>query len=232
MSGTRSVAKWIAAGVGLAAASYAAYAGAAWYRYGHPPPGEPDARDDLLDQFMPVYDVVERHRIAVGAPADVTLAAAKEQDLTASPIVRAIFKAREIVLGATPDDRMQSRGLLAVMQSIGWSILSDVPGREVVVGAVTRPWEANVTFRALPSSDFLGFSEPGYVKIAWTLRADPSGDAASIFRTETRAIATDAYSRRKFRQYWAFASPGIAMIRWLLLQPLRDEAEKRMSHAG
>jgi hypothetical protein len=65
------------------------------------------------------------------------------------------------------------------------------------------------------------------VKIAWTLRADPVDGEASIFRTETRAIATDAIARARFRRYWAFASPGIALIRHLSLRPLQREAERR-----
>jgi hypothetical protein len=88
-----------------------------------------------------------------------------------------------------------------------------------------------VTFRALPSSEFAAFSEPGFVKIAWTLRADPVDDDASIFRTETRAVATDATARARFRRYWAFASPGIALIRRLSLRPLKRDAERRVRMA-
>jgi hypothetical protein len=99
----------------------------------------------------------------------------------------------------------------------------------VIVGAVTRPWEANVTFRPIPPDEFAAFAEPGYVKIVWTLRADTAGGGASIFRTETRAIATDATARAKFRRYWSVFSPGIRSIRWLLLTPLKAEAERRAS---
>jgi hypothetical protein len=99
------------------------------------------------------------------------------------------------------------------------------------VGAVTKPWEANVTFRALAPDDFAAFSEPGFVKIVWTLRADPDGNDKSVFRTETRAVATDATARKRFRLYWALASPGIALIRRLSLNPLRREAERRASVA-
>jgi hypothetical protein len=106
-------------------------------------------------------------------------------------------------------------------------VLAEVPGREVVAGAVTRPWEADVTFRSIPPDAFAAFAEPDYVKIVWTLRADEIGDSASVFRTETRAIATDASARRKFRRYWAIVSPGIALIRWASLGPLRREAERR-----
>ena len=100
------------------------------------------------------------------------------------------------------------------------------------VGAVTKPWEADVTFRALPSDQFAAFSEPGYVKIAWTLRAESIGTTDSIFRTETRAGATDATARVKFRRYWAFFSPGIILIRSAILGPLKSEAERRARDEG
>ena len=112
------------------------------------------------------------------------------------------------------------------MLALGWGVLAEVPDREVVVGAVTKPWEANVTFQALPADQFAAFSQPEFVKIAWTLRADPVDDDTSVFRTETRAVATDATARARFRRYWAFASPGIAMIRRLSLQPLKRDAER------
>jgi hypothetical protein len=211
----------------ISAAAYTAYATSSWRGYGNPPPPEADERDDLLDQFMPVYDIVERHRVAVNAPAAVVLTAAKEQDLMQSGFVRAIFKARELVFGATPDDRVQPHGLLAMVTGLGWGVLAERPGREIVVGAITKPWEANVTFRALPVDQFAAYNEPGNVKIIWTLRADPVGEGGSIFRTETRAVATDAAARARFRKYWAFASPGISAIRWLSLRPLKQDAERR-----
>jgi len=162
----------------------------------------------------------------------VTLAVARDADLQASPVVRTIIRAREVILGATPDDRQRPRGLLAETQSLGWGVLADVPGREVVVGAVTRPWEANVTFRALPPDQFAAFNEAGYVKIAWTIRADRITASESIFRSETRAIATDPTARTKFRRYWCFLSPGIIVIRWALLGPVKKEAELRAREAG
>lgn len=224
----RSAARWLAAGLGVAAAAYGAYVGITWYRYGHPSPPGPEEQDPLLDRFIGAYDVVERHRIRIAAPATVALAAARETDLQGSPLVRTIIKAREVILGAAPGDRPHPRGLLAEVQSLGWGVLAEVPGREVVVGAVTKPWEANVTFRALPPDQFAAFSEPGYVKIVWTLRAEPVDDTESVFRTETRAIATDATARRKFRRYWSFLSPGIIVIRWAVLGPLKKEAERRV----
>jgi hypothetical protein len=219
--------KWAAGALGLATGAYAGYVGITWLRFGHPAPARADEADALLDRFMPVYDVVERHHVRMAAPAGVTFAAACEQDLMALPIARAIFKAREILLGGESDLVSRPRGLLAMTKSIGWGMLAEVPDREVVMGAVTQPWHANVVFRPLPPDQFADFNEPDHVKIVWTLRADPIGANASIFRTETRAHATDREARAKFRRYWSFLSPGIILIRWAALKPLRDDAERR-----
>jgi hypothetical protein len=223
----RATARWVAVGAGVAATLYVTYASIAWSRYGDAAPPNPDERDPLLDRFMPMYEIVERHHIRIAAPADVTFDVAGEMDLQASPVVRTVIRAREVLLGATPDERLRPRELLAETQSLGWGVLADVPRREVVVGAVTQPWEANVIFRALPPEQFAAFNEPGYVKIAWTIRADPVNASESVFRTETRAIATDANARTKFRRYWSFLSPGIIVIRWAMLDPVKKEAERR-----
>jgi hypothetical protein len=214
-------------GAGLVAGAYASLAAAAWLRYGRPSRAR-DARagDALLDRFMPRYDIVERHHIEVRAPAEVTLAAAKALDLRQSPLVRAIFSTREWILGSSPDGREPPAGIVEQTRALGWGVLADVPDREIVLGAVTQPWMANVTFRAIPPDRFAAFAEPGLVKIAWTLRADPLGDAVSMFRTETRAMATDVEARRRFRRYWSIFSPGIIVIRWAMLGPVKREAER------
>ena len=100
------------------------------------------------------------------------------------------------------------------------------------MGAVTQPWMADVVFRPLPPDEFAAFDEPDYVKIVWTLRADSLGAAESIFRTETRVLPTDPTARAKFRRYWSFVSPGIIVIRWMSLGPLKAEAERRAREAA
>jgi hypothetical protein len=222
----RRLARWAAGGVGLAAAGYTCWVANAWSRYGQPRPGRGDEADALLDWCMPVYEVAERHRVTVAAPPDVTLNAAMAADLQASPIVRAIIQAREVALGAYPAPRSRPAGLLAETEALGWRPLAIRPGREIVMGAVTRPWLADVVFEGLPPDEFVRFDRPGYVKIAWTLRADPAGGEGSVFRTETRVMTTDAESRARFRWYWARFSPGIVAIRQLLVWQVRREAER------
>jgi hypothetical protein len=227
----RRALKWSAGALGLAAAGYATYVGMTWVRYGHPQPANPEDADALLDRFMPDYEVVERHHIAVAAPADITFAAACDADLMQSRTIRALFRTRELILGSQPDAVEHPTGVLAFTKSIGWGVLAEVPGREVVMGAVTQPWNPNVVFRPLTPDQFFAFNEPGYVKIVWTLRADPIGQNRSIFRHDTRVTTTDSVARAKFRRYWSFFSPGIKLIRWLLLGPVKAEAERRTGDA-
>ena len=226
----RIAAGTIGAGAALAALGYAALAGSAWTRYGHAARTRRKAEEDpVLDGFMPLYDVVERHSIRVAAPAEVTFGVARDLDLADSYFVQAIFRGRELMFGGTPPPTgvAEPPGIVATALRLGWGVLTDRAGHEIVLGAVTKPWEPNPVFRDLPPRDFVAFVEPGFVKIAFTLRADPLPDGGSIFRTETRALATDVDAREKFRRYWALVSPGVALIRRAMLDPVRKEAERR-----
>src|SRR5688572_9916090 len=223
----RGAAYGIASLFGLAAASFGVYAGVAWLRYGRAAPAAPEDADSILDRFMPECEIVERHHVNVAAPADHTFGALMNVDLEDSHVIRAIFRGRELLLGAGAGEKRPVRGLVAVTKELGWGVLAEEPGHEIVMGAVTKPWNANVVFQSLPPDEFAAFNEPGYVKIVWTLRADAVSDTTSIARTETRAIATDAESRRKFRWYWARFSPGILLIREISLRLVKKEAERR-----
>jgi hypothetical protein len=179
-----------------------------------------------LDRFLPRPDVRERHETLVKAPAAVVFDVAMHFDLLSLFPVRAIFWLREKVLGATSRPRTP-QGIVAETMGLGWGILSHRQGRTLVMGAATRPWEADVTFRRIPAEQFTEFAEPDLVKICWTLEADPLGGALTRFATETRVAATDEGSRRKFLRYWRWAGFGIVAIRWLLLPAIRRAAERR-----
>jgi hypothetical protein len=222
----------IAALAGVAAIAYAAYVGAAWLRYGRLPAPAPKNTDSLLDQFMPKYEVLEGHRVDVAAPADVTYAALMDLDLEDSRVIRAIFKGRELLLGADAGAETRPRGLIAMTKDLGWRMLAEVPGHQIVMGAVTQPWKANVVFRGLPADQFAAFNEPDYVKIVWTLRSDAVSSGQSIARTETRVVAMSPDASSKFRWYWARFSPGILLIRQMSLRLVKKDAEDRAKLPG
>jgi hypothetical protein len=224
----KSAARWLGFSTGVAVATYGVYVGASWLRYGHAKhPGADKDGDELLDRFMPEYEIAEQHQVKVAAPADITFSTACAMDLQDSETIRAIFKARELLLCAKPRGADLPRGLLAQTEALGWVVLAEIPGREIVMGAITEPWRGTPVFKGVPPDQFAAFHEPGHVKIAWTLRADSAGPNKSVFRTETRAICTDAESRTKFRLYWSFLSAGIILIRKMSLGPLKKAAEYR-----
>jgi hypothetical protein len=223
----RIVSRGLAGIFAVAVGSYAAYVGVTWFGYGHPKPSSGQDADPLLDRLMPAYDVAERRHINVAASAEITFAVANDLDLQQAPIVRAIFRCREIILGSRPREPALPRPLLQQMKALGWGVLAEIPGREIVMSAVTQPWKANVVFRTLLPQEFAAFHDPGYVKIAWTLRADPRGPGRSVARHETRAVTTDRAAATRFRWYWSTLSPGIKVIRYVALGLVKSQAENR-----
>jgi hypothetical protein len=229
--GLTNVVWGLAVGAGGTVAGYAGLV--AWHRmrYGKAAVAAEAGHRGLLDRFIPAPEVVEHHHIAIAAPADVVLDAAKAMRMMDSPLVRGIFKARELVLGGEPDTRVHPQALFQQMQSIGWVVLAERPGREVVMGAATIPWHANPVFRSVPRGEFEAFRVPGYVKIAWSLRAEPDGDDRTMFHTETRVSTTDPAARDQFKRYWSYVAPGVELIRLAILRPLKREAERRVQFA-
>jgi len=221
---TRLAGRGLAAGATFAAIGYAGLVAYHRARYGKVAVAAD--RSLLLDRFIPAPEVIEHHRVRIAAPAGLVLDTARNLELLNSPLVRSVIRARELALGGHPDEREHPAALVPQMQSIGWVVLAEQAGREIVLGAVTRPWDAAPVFRSIPSGEFTAFREPGYVKIAWTLRADPLGDHASMFHTETRVATTDCASRTRFRSYWSFVAPGVELIRVAMLRPLKKAAER------
>jgi hypothetical protein len=224
----RRLIAWLSGGSVLAITGWVAYAIVAWLRFGRVARGAEGTADELLDRFIPEYDLAIHHQARVGAPAEVVLAAVRDLDLGRSPLVRAILAARGLPARLHGDDGDVpfQRGLLTVMASWGWVVLAETPAREIIVGTVTQPWKPAPGVRPPPSGEFAAFAEPGYAKIVTALAAEPLGPAEAVCRVETRVRMTDARSRERFRRYWAIVSPGSLVIRRLALRLVRCEAER------
>ena len=224
---TRRIAAILGGSAGALALFGFGYLARSWCNYGKvSTAGTPDP---LLDRFMPRYEVREYHEIRVAAPVDIAYAATRAMDINRSPVVRGIFRARHVALGAD-EVATPPRPLLEETQALGWGVLAEEPGREIVMGAVTQPWLANVRFHGLPPDEFAEFSRPAFVKIAFTLAADPIDSNTSLVRSETRVATTDAFARERFRRYWTLVSPGVRLIRRESMRLVRADAERR-AHA-
>lgn len=160
---------------------------------------------------LPAYHHAERHSLRVAASPEQALEAARETRLDDVPLVRALFRLRG--LGAERPGPLWETLRASGFQQLGEDTL-------VLVG---KPWTPKGSRRAV--DDFVGFSEPGWAKMALDLRAEPDGDGARL-TTETRVYLTDRASRRRFAAYWLVIRPvsGLVRRRWLRAARRRAEA--------
>jgi hypothetical protein len=213
----------------IAAGAYVASVVTSWSRYGvAKPPTEPDT---LLDEFMRDYEVTLRHASVVNAPASITFSVVRASDLERSPMIRFLFGMREALLRVKHDDSAPATLPFERLTAIGWSVLNVDPGKEIVLGTVTQPWDRNSKFTPVLADEFASFNRPGYAKIAMSIRIDEVSSEHSEIRSETRVQTTDPISRARFRRYWAFLSPGMEIIRRVLLQQVKADAESAWEKA-
>jgi hypothetical protein len=182
-----------------------------------------------LDSFIPNPDIRERFHTTINAPPSLVMDVAASFDLQSLALVRLTFRLRQWLMRGPPSPPQRSPGLLVEMRGLGWEVLLEVPGRLVVCGAACRPWLADPGFTPVPAEHFAAYAEPSMVKIGWTLEVESLGPAVTRFAHETRAVATDAEARARFRRYWRWARVGIIGIRLLLMPAIRRAAERRWS---
>ncbi len=199
-------------------------------------PGSPDeARERqpelLIDQFLPRYDLAIVHAEVLHAQPEVCYRAARNLDLLREPIIRTLLDLRAVPHRLA--DRLSGHHAAAsanasmrtfrlddmVRPPISWTLLGEV-AREMVLGQIGRPWQSTqmgIGPNVAPE-EFAAFAEPGFAKIALSLRVQPYGAAGSILTLETRVAATDAVSLKRFQRYWAVIGPFSHLVRWIALR--------------
>jgi len=180
----------------------------------------------LIDEFMPSFDVIERHHTMVEATAERAYEATRRLDLARSRMIRALFAARGIPL-ALRRRRLPRRSMtLDDLVRAGFVWLGEEPDREIVLGIVGTFWKPSGAIRRIDPSEFATFDEPGVAKAAWNFRVIPDGDERSFVITETRVRVPDDASRRKFVLYWAVIGSFSGLIRKQALALVKADAER------
>lgn len=154
----------------------------------------------LLSEVLPEYDVRKRHGIGLDAPPDRVWAAIRDTTLGELRVARVLFRLRGL-----PSAR--DRGILDLE---GFQPLAEVAERELVVGAVGKPWLPRGGL--VRGADPRTFREPGYALMALNITYD-----GTTLATETRVLCTDLRSRALFRSYWLVVGPFSGVVRkdWL-----------------
>lgn len=205
----------------------------------------PEHSSTLLDELMPRFDVVERHRTRVRASPTEIFAALREADLSGGGLTRSLLALRAIpaallafarsprAAAAELRARRARRGArLPDLERAGFHVVAERPPQELLIGLVGRFWTPRGELgRCVTEESFRVGPPPGQALAGWNFTIAARGPGVSELRTETRVwCAPDAL--RKFRLYWFVVRPGSGLIRRSMLRAIRRRAEQGSAGHG
>ena len=185
----------------------------------------PPSYMSVLDSLVPAPRLLENDEIELELPLTEAWRVVRHADLARSGIVRALFAIREIP-GRLKGHRegaptLGLDELVSTPSRPGFQALLEDPPRAVAVGAIGKVWMPDIPFVHVDdAAAFLGFDEPGYVKVAWALKLWARDAHHTMLAVEVRVDTTDEESYRKFRRYFRIIGPASRFIRHSLLTGL------------
>lgn len=186
----------------------------------------------MIDEFLPEFDVVERHQIFIDVPVSHAYTALLSTDFGRSVLIRALLALRalpSLLLKAPGPQSSDSRRVkpltLDTLLSNGFVLLSEGKEKEIVLGAVGRFWTPSGCLEETDAIRFKREERAGVAKAAWNFVFEPVGKGTQV-STETRVKCTDEASRRRFRAYWMVVGPLSGLIRGKMLAELKRSAER------
>ena len=186
----------------------------------------------LISEQLPRYDYRDAFQVVITAPPDDVYNAVLERDFLRLPLVRAFFAIREFPVAAwhrltgAPVPTPAPHATLNDQTGIGsFTLLAERPGRELVLGAVGRPWRPDYASIRISAERFAEFEEPGYAKIAWSWIVKPLGSGQTLLVCEWRTQLTDDEARANFRRYWTVVSRGVRLLARVGLARMKTDCE-------
>jgi hypothetical protein len=181
-----------------------------------------------LDDWMPRWQVGERHTIEIAAPPDKVFAAIHAVSADEILLFRTLIAIRrggangpESILNAP-----EQQPLLDVATRTAFISLVDDAPREIVVGTViAAPREVRASGKLEPGI-FRRTLRPGIVLATMNFLVEPNGQIGSTVATETRVYANSPDALRRFGIYWRLIHPGSDLIRRMWLRAIALRAEK------
>jgi hypothetical protein len=199
------------------------------------PYGNQEATDRVskLDEWMPRWQVGERHVLKIAAsPAKVFAAI---HDVRADEIL--LFRTLTAIRrcgGTGPESILnapEEKPLLDVATQTTFILLDDMAPRELVIGTVVAaPRRVRASGRLAPDL-FRKTLPSGVVLAAMNFLVTPSEDGGSTVATETRVFANSPAGVRRFGIYWRLIHPGSDLIRRMWLRAIALRAEDRQPAA-
>ena len=194
---------------------------------------------DLLDEFLPEYDVSDSVARAVAADRDSTWRALVSADLVEvgrrRPLAAVLGFSRllpelasSLLHGEGTPVQPDHLRLKDTTQSPaidgGWMLLGEREPEELALGLVGKFWRPVIEYAELEASHFSGFSEPGWAKTVYDLRLTRVDEARTLLTGTMRTATTDDRARRWFRRYWTL---GVGSGAHVLVDGLLDLVAER-----
>lgn len=186
----------------------------------------------LIDDYMPHWDVRERHGLRIRASATDTYAALRTADFGNDPVVRALLGLRALP-AAIGGGREGIRALRArasqpitlhSFESSGFRVLADRPPYELVIGLQGSFWKPRGGLRPVEPAEFATTPVPvGLARGVWSFEVAPDEDEACELSTETRVLVGPGASI-PFRLYWLLIRPASGLIRRMMLRTIAGAA--------
>jgi hypothetical protein len=179
-----------------------------------------------LDDLVPMTDHVTRQSRWIAAPPSVVWEELHQARLTSLPVTLVLSGVRALPVLLT--GKWRGRLDRTFLDVVPLPVLSSEPPSAVVFGGLLQAWRLTGGERppALDASGVRTWSEPGWVKVGMEFRLTPSIGGTEL-SSETRVVATDPATRRRFARYWLVVRPGSSAIRWELLTAVALKAEAR-----
>ncbi len=178
----------------------------------------------LLDEWLRESDFREAHSLESSADPARIFEAFRQVTFGELKVYSLLMGVRARVLGRKPTLTTPNTPVLETMASSGFVHLGDRPGREVVMGLIMNV--DSLEGRRATAGQFRDFCAPGWVKVAFNLRADPAPSGRTIMSTQTRILGCGHAESVSFGRYWRFVYPGSALIRWMWLRAIDARASR------
>jgi hypothetical protein len=180
-----------------------------------------------LDDWMPRWQIRERHIIPVAARPEKVFAAIHAVRPDEIFLFRTLIAIRQC--GRTgPESIMnapEEKAILDVATQTTFVLLAEEPPRELVIGTVVvAPPKARASGRLTPEL-FQKELQPGVALATMNFLVRPDDHGGSTISTETRIYANNRSALRRFAIYWRVIHPGSDIIRRMWLRAIKQRAE-------
>jgi hypothetical protein len=180
----------------------------------------------MIDDYLSSYDAAAKYQASVRAPAGHVYEAVRGMDLSASLVVRMLFRLRELPTMLQRGRRRKGLGLtLDDLLRAGFILLGEDRPREILLGVVGQFWTSTGCVQELDVEGFRLFDAKGYAKAVWNFSISEREPCLCELGTETRVRCLDEESLRRFRMYWTLVGPFSGVVRKVTLRAAKRQAE-------